>query len=86
MDLIDIVIGLLSAGIIGFLGLWCSRRLADRSRGEEMVFLQVIVPKKESKEDKESTSEQFSSGQDFKEVVGVMDHLFQSLYGVYNTR
>lgn len=51
-----------------------------------MVFLQVIVPKKESKEDKESTSEQFSSGQDFKEVVGVMDHLFQSLYGVYNTR
>jgi len=86
MELIDILIGLLSAGILGFLGLWTCRRNTDRSRGEEMVFLQVIVPKKESKEDKESTSEQFSSGQDFKEVVGVMDHLYQSLYGIFNSR
>ncbi|MAE68205.1 MAG: type IV secretion system DNA-binding domain-containing protein [Candidatus Peribacteraceae bacterium] len=86
MDIIDIVIGLISAGVIGFLGLWLSRRLADRSRGEEMVFLQILVPKKESKEDKETTSEQFSTGQDFKEIVGVMDHMFQSIYGMYNTR
>ena len=86
MDLIDILIGLISAGIIGFLGLWLSKRLTDRSRGEDMMFLQIIVPKKESKEDKETTSEQFSTGQDFKEIVGVMDHLYQSIYGMYNTR
>jgi hypothetical protein len=86
MDILNIAIGLISAGILGFLGLWVSRRLADKHREEEMVFLQILVPKKESKEDKETTSEQFSSGQDFKEVIGVMDHLFQSLYGVYNTR
>ena len=86
MDLIDIAIGFVSAGIIGFLGLLLSRRIADKRREEEMIFLQILVPKKESKEDKESTSEQFSSGQDFKEVVGVMDHLFQSLYGIYNPR
>ncbi|MDA1292488.1 MAG: type IV secretion system DNA-binding domain-containing protein [bacterium] len=86
MDLIDIVIGLIAAGTISFLGLWMCRRNADRRRGEAMVFLQIIVPKKESKEDKESTSEQFSSGQDFKEVIGVMDHLYQSLYGIFNSR
>lgn len=86
MNPIDIIIGLLGTGIAGFLGLWMLRRLEDRKREEEMVFLQVLVPKKESKEDKETTSEQFSSGQDFKEVIGVMDHLFQSLYGIFNSR
>ena len=51
-----------------------------------MVFLQILVPKKESKEDKETESEKFSSAQDFKEVVGVMDHLYHSLYSIYNTK
>ncbi|MCB9808646.1 ATP-binding protein [Candidatus Peribacteria bacterium] len=86
MNLIDTLIGLLSAGIIGFLGLWLSRKMEDIKREEEMVFLQILVPKKESKEDKETSSEQFSSGQDFKEVIGVMDHLYQSLYGIFNSR
>lgn len=62
------------------------RKWHDMKRQEKMVFLQILIPKKESKEDKETTSEQFSSGQDFKEVIGIMDHLYQSLYGIYNSR
>lgn len=85
MNPISLLIGLLSAGTIIVLGVLLRRRLEDIRRQEEMVFLQILVPKKESKEDKETSSEQFSSGQDFKEVIGVMDHLFQSLYGIYNS-
>jgi hypothetical protein len=60
------------------------RLRADWKREEELVFLQVVLPKKESKEDKEAESEQFSSGKDFKEVIGIMDHLFQNLASLQN--
>ncbi len=59
-----------------------TRRLADRRREEDLVFLQLLMPKKESREERDAESEQF--GHDYKEVIGVMDHLFQSLHGVYN--
>lgn len=59
------------------------RQRADRRRENDLVFLQLLVPKKESKEDKETESEQFSSGKDFREVLGVMDHLYQSLHSIY---
>jgi hypothetical protein len=58
------------------------RFLTDRWRERELVFLQIQMPKKESKEDKETESEQFSTGKDFKEVLGITDHLFQSLNGL----
>src|SRR3989344_3593525 len=60
--------------------------MADRARSRNLVFLQILMPKKEGKEDKERMSEEFSSGKTFKDVVGVMDHLFQSLYGMYDSR
>ncbi len=63
-----------------------SRVIHDRRRERELVFLQVVMPKKESKEDKEVESEQFSSGRDFREVIGVMDHLFQSLNSIYSSK
>ncbi len=63
-----------------------SRALHDRRRERDLVFLQVVMPKKESKEDKETESEQFSSGRDFKEVIGVMDHLFQSLSSIHSSK
>lgn len=58
------------------------RYLQDRRREEDIVFLQLLVPKKESREEKDSESDQF--GRDYKEVIGVMDHLFQSLHSIYN--
>ena len=72
--------------LAGFSGLWILRMLSDWKRERELVFLQVLMPKKESKEDKEQESEQFSTGKDFREVLGVGDHLFQSLHGIFNHR
>ena len=77
---------LLGALLLGFLTLELIRRHADRVRMRSLVFLQILMPKKESKEDKERMSEEFSTGKTFKDVVGVMDHLFQSLYGIYDSR
>jgi len=70
---------LVTAGICTVL-----RLRADLAREESLVFLQLLVPIKESKEDKETESERYSSGQDFREVLGVMDHLYQSLYSIYD--
>lgn len=49
-----------------------------------MVFLKISIPKKESKEDKEVDSEAFSGAKDFKEVLGVMTHLFETFHGIYS--
>lgn len=78
------LLALLGIAAAGYGLLLLLRFLADRSREEQLVFLQMIVPKKEGKEDKETTSEQFSSGQDFKEVLGIMDHLYQSIFSIYS--
>lgn len=71
---IVIALGFAVAGV-----LWALRYLADRRRERDLVFFQILMPKKESKEDKEQDSEQFSTGKDFKEVLGIMDHLYQTL-------
>jgi len=67
---------------------FCMRKIADRRREEDLIFLQLLVPKKESREEKDAESDQF--GKDFKEVIGVMDHLYQSLHslrkGGFSTR
>jgi hypothetical protein len=77
------VIGMLAAICAALWALaWAMRWIAERRREEDMVFLQLLVPKKESREEKDSESEQF--GKDYKEVIGVMDHLYQSLHGLYN--
>jgi hypothetical protein len=68
------------AGVLFFL-----RKRAEHHREEDLVFLQLLIPKKESKEDRETESQQFSSS-DFKEVLGVMDHLYQTLASLYNDR
>jgi hypothetical protein len=82
-----ITIGILAAlAGIGWCVLAWLRFTSDLARERELVFLQVMMPKKESKEDKETDSEQFSSGKDFKEVIGVMDHLYQSLHSLYNSK
>jgi len=86
VNLLIILLGILIAAAVAMMMLWLLWYIQDKKREEEMVFLQILVPKKESKEDKETESEKFSSAQDFKEVVGVMDHLYHSLYSIYNTK
>jgi hypothetical protein len=67
------LIGLLILATLGlYVLLAVLRVLNDRKREEDIVFLQLLVPKKESREEKDSESDQF--GRDYKEVIGVMDH------------
>ena len=72
------------AGLYGILQatLWFLRLAHDWKRERQLVFMQILMPKKESKEDKEQESEQFSTGKTFKDVLGIMDHLFQTLFSI----
>lgn len=81
-DIFALIGLLLGVCALGAATLWLLRWRADIAREEEIVFLQLLVSKKESREEKESESEQF--GKDYKEVIGVMDHLFQSLHALHN--
>ncbi|MDD4318726.1 MAG: type IV secretion system DNA-binding domain-containing protein [Candidatus Peribacteraceae bacterium] len=85
-DFLVTIGALLALGAGAWTLLWLLRLRADGARERDLVFLQLLVPKKESKEDKEVESEQFSTGKDFREVLGVTDHLFQSLHSIYNSR
>jgi hypothetical protein len=53
---------------------------SDLSRSLEMVFLKIQIPKKESKEDMEQEQ---ASGKDFKEILGIATHMFESLHSIY---
>lgn len=83
MQVLLVILGasLAFAGVVALFVLK-SRMAADRKRMEDLVFLQLLVPKKESREEKDDQSDQF--GKDFREVIGVMDHLYQSLHSLYN--
>src|SRR3989344_9564009 len=81
MSPLMIVIGL-TAAIVGgcILILAVLRAVKDRLREEDLVFLQILVPKKESREAKDDESDQF--GKDFREVIGVMDHCYQAMHSM----
>ncbi len=67
------------AGILRYV-----RYKANLNRSFNMLFLEIKVPKKESKEDREIEGEQYSSQKDFKEVTGgVMMQFFDSLHSIY---
>ncbi len=78
-QLLSIICAFLALAAAGYCTLAMLRLLTDWRREKQLVFLQILTPKKESKEDKEQESEQFSSAKDFKEVLGIMDHLYQTL-------
>lgn len=58
----------------------------NRERTLDMVFLKVLIPQNESKEDRDRENEAFSTGKDFKEVLGVMTHFFTSLHSIHGGR
>lgn len=53
-------------------------------RSFNMVFLDIRVPKKESKDDREVEGEQYSTQKDFKEIAcGIMTQFFEALHSIY---
>jgi len=56
-----------------------------RKRCLSMVFLKINIPKKESKEDKEAEGEALGTNRDFKDQIGVMKQLYESLFAMENS-
>ncbi len=59
------------------------KRHLDRSF--DMVFMKVMIPRKESEKDKQETNSGQSS-EGFKEAVGVMEHFFSNIHSIYKSR
>jgi hypothetical protein len=51
----------------------------NRKRCLQMVFLRILVPKKEGKQEKEDEGEQFGSAKDFTKQIGIMTQCLESL-------
>ncbi len=62
---------------------WFLRARANRARSLCMVFLKVLIPKKESKEDREKEGSTYASEKDFKEMIGVMTHFFEAIHSIH---
>ena len=78
------IFGIIALVIIIFLFIWWRIRVRrNLERSLNMVFLRISVPIRDSKEDRERETEQFSTGKSFKEVTDVMTHLFEALHSVY---
>lgn len=83
--MIDMVSGIaiLVAGIFGAVLLFhWSRKHSDFKRSLDFVFLQIMVPKKESKEDYERERDQTS---EIRKVIGIAEHFFSTLHGIYES-
>ncbi|MEK9132350.1 MAG: type IV secretory system conjugative DNA transfer family protein [Patescibacteria group bacterium] len=50
-----------------------------------MVFLKVLIPKKESKDDREKEGGQYAGEKDFKEVVAIMGQFYEAIHATYES-
>lgn len=75
-----VIIG--AAGFTALLIWWIHER-ADARRSLDLVFLKVLIPKKESKEDRETESSTYTGEQDFKASLGIMSHFFEALHSIH---
>ena len=57
-------------------------------RSLELVFLRVLIPKKDSREDKQADAEheQFGSGKEFKKITGIMVHFFENMQIMFSRK
>jgi len=54
----------------------------DRARALDLAFLQVLIPKKDSKEDRETEGSEYGSAKDFAKIASKMTQLFASLHAL----
>jgi hypothetical protein len=74
---------MLAAVLLGiFFGILVVRvlitRVKDQTRAWNLIFFRILIPKKDTKEEKESEGEQFGTSKDFTKIIGVMSQLFSS--------
>jgi hypothetical protein len=76
-----LLMGALALLLIAFL-IWWYRRRSDFQRSLNFIFLEVLIPKKESKEDQERERDQTS---EIRKVIGIGEHFFAALSSVYDS-
>ncbi len=82
--LLILLVSAVTIAVLYGLGRYIRYRI-NLQRSFNMVFLEVKIPKKESKEDRELESEQYTN-KDFKEVCGgIMAQFYESLYSIYSS-
>lgn len=76
---------IISLAVVIFLLLlwWFLRLRANRARCLSMAFLKILIPKKESKEDREKEGSTYAAEKDLKEYIGVMSHFFEAIHSIY---
>ncbi len=75
------VTGVIVGGAVIF-WLWYVRRQHDVARTLDFVFLRVLIPKKDSKDDFEKERDQTN---EIRKVIGIGEHFFSALHGVYSS-
>ena len=59
-------------------------RWMNFKRSLELVFLRVLIPKKDSKDEKsDAEHEQFGSGKEFKKITGIMVHFLENMQTLF---
>ena len=82
-----IILSLILASAGGVAALLVFLRMRwNHQRSMSMVFMKLQIPRKESKEDKEKESDKYSASKDFKEVLGIMKHFYESIHSISDSR
>lgn len=84
--MLEIILLLLLAGVavaVGIIVTWRKKLIAELRN--EYVLYRIVIPKKDSKEERELDNQALSSKQGgFKDYLGVMSQFYDSLYSIYN--
>lgn len=80
------LLGLVMFGVLLFFSTYFIEWYYNRKRSLEMIFLKVMVPKAEGKDEKDSEGEQFGSSKDFVKQIGVMTQCLESLHSYASAR
>lgn len=77
----DAVIVGVAAIVAVFLFIYWLRWKKDFNRSLDFIFLQIMIPKKESKEEYERERDQTN---EIRKVIGIGEHFFATLHGIYS--
>lgn len=81
-----LLLGILVIAGIGYLAYIIAKdrflRQQNLKRSLNMVFLKIQIAKKESREERDE--EQSGGAKDFKEAIGLMSQMYDSLHSIYN--
>lgn len=77
-----VIVSVIALGLFLVWFVWNKRRHSDLERSLNFVFLQIMIPKKDSKDDMERDRDQTS---EIRKVVGIAEHFYSAINGIYSS-